>query len=353
MIDRGQLKVLVVDDDADTRSIVRRVLEREGVHVADAGNGADALAAAVRSRFDLVVLDLDLPDMTGLEVLAELRLVDPLIVVVMLTGAGGEADRVLGLVTGADDYVVKPFSVRELAARVMAQGRRVGLRHVAVLEHGGLCVDTDTREVTRDGVPVDLTPREHDLLVHLMRNPHTTFSREQLLHAVWGSSSEWQDSATVTEHIRRLRLKLERNPAEPEMLLTVRGAGYRFETVGSGAARRFELRQQDVGGAAIVLVGTTIVFASDAAVTLAGATSSADLVGHDAGEFTAPASADALHSLHAAARVGAWPRPLGFMLRRVDGQEVGIELASSPVSWDGAPAVQLMMWPQREPTPAG
>ena len=349
MNDRDRLRVLVVDDDTDTRSIVRRVLEREGVHVTDVGTGAEALDAAVRSSFDLVVLDLDLPDMSGLEVLARLRVVDPLIVVVMLTGAGGESDRVLGLVTGADDYVVKPFSVRELAARVMAQGRRVGLRHVAVLEHGGLCVDTETREVTRDGVGVDLTPKEHDLLVHLMRNPHTTFSRDQLLHAVWGSSSEWQDSATVTEHIRRLRLKIEHDPVEPEMLLTVRGAGYRFETGLAGDLPSAVVRPQDVGGATIVVVDTTIAFASDAAVLLAGGTSSTQLVGHDVFEFMAPASVDALQARQSAARAGAWPRPENLVLRRVDGVEIGVEVATSPVSWEGKPASQLMLWLQREP----
>ena len=353
MSDREQLKVLVVDDDADTRTIVRRVLEREGVLVTDVGSGSDALAEAKRSAFDLVVLDLDLPDMTGLEVLSRLRVVDPLIVVVMLTGAGGESDRVLGLVTGADDYVVKPFSVRELAARVMAQGRRVGLRHVAVLEHGGLCVDTETREVTRDGVTIDLTPKEHDLLVHLMRNPHITFSRDQLLHAVWGSSSEWQDAATVTEHIRRLRLKVERDPVEPDMLLTVRGAGYRFETGLSGATANAAFRPLDVGGATVVVVESTIRFASDAAVVLAGATSSTQLVGHDIFEFMAPCSVDALHARHEAARHGAWPRPERLTLRRVDGAEVAIEVASSPVSWEGESASQVMMWLQHEPVVAG
>jgi PAS domain S-box-containing protein len=352
MIEQDQLDVLVVDDDADTRSVVRRVLEREGVKVTAVGNGADALAAATRSTFDLVVLDLDLPDMTGLEVLERLRVVDPLIVVVMLTGAGAERERILGLVSGADDYVVKPFSARELAARVMAQGRRVGLRHVAVLEHGSLWVDTESREVMRDGVEIELTPRELELLVHLMRNPHTTFSRDQLLHAVWGSSSEWQDSATVTEHIRRLRLKIERDPTEPELLLTVRGSGYRFESGRSGGTATAAFLPGEVDAARVVVLAGAIVFGSHAALRLVGATSSTQLVGHDISEFIAPSSVDAMHIRRATVSLGGWPRPERFDVRRVDGSEIGVELASSPVSWEGEPASQVMMWVQCEPSRA-
>lgn len=346
---RARMDVLAVDDDIDTRSIVRRVLTREGMSVTDVGTGEEALTAVTRSRFDLVLLDLDLPDISGLEVLERLRVIDPLIVVVMLTGASGESDRVRGLVTGADDYIVKPFSVHELAARVMAQGRRVGLRRASVLEHNGICIDTQTRQVTRNGKAIELTPREHDLLAHMMRNPHTTFSREQLLHAVWGSSSEWQDSATVTEHIRRLRLKIERDPIEPEMLVTVRGAGYRFETGVADAASPALLRAEDVAGATVVVVGTTIAFASESALTLVGATSTEQVVGHDAFEFMASASVERLRMRQAAARDGAWPRPEAFTLRRVDGGEVSVEMASSPVSWDGEQASQVMMWLQPAP----
>src|SRR5688500_13471332 len=196
------MRVLVVDDEPVVRHVVRRCLLREGFEVVEASDADGALAALALDQVEVVVLDLHLPGTSGLELLPLLRGVDPDLHVIMLTGAATEADRVRGLVSGADDYVVKPFSPRELAARVLAVGRRRAASWQEVLQFGGLRIDRVARRVTLDGDEVELTRREHDLLSHLAANPERTFSREELLRAVWGSSAEWQGEATVTEHMR-------------------------------------------------------------------------------------------------------------------------------------------------------
>jgi DNA-binding response OmpR family regulator len=226
------MDVLVVEDEPGTRALVRRVLEREGIAVAEAASGAAAVEQLRREPVDVVLLDLGLPDASGLEVLQALRAIDPTVAVVMVTASDSEADRVRGLVSGADDYVVKPFSVRELAARVMAIGRRLERAHLPVIERGDLRIDLAGRRVTRASRPIDLTAREFDLLAHLARHAGVTFTRDQLLSAVWRSSAEWQDEATVTEHVRRLRIKLQAGADEASVLTTVRGVGYRFEAPG-------------------------------------------------------------------------------------------------------------------------
>jgi DNA-binding response OmpR family regulator len=224
------LEVLVVDDDKIVRDVVRRSLEREGMRVVEARDGVEALNRAREVPVDVAVVDVHMPAMSGHEVVARLRAVDPLLHVIMLTAAASEADRVRGLVGGADDYVVKPFSPRELAARVLAAGRRLGAARGATSRRSErLCLDPVARLVTVDEVAVDLTRREFDLLAYLAAHPGRTFTRAQLLRAVWESSSEWQSEATVTEHVRRVRSKIERDPLRPEHLKTVKGTGYRFE----------------------------------------------------------------------------------------------------------------------------
>ena len=225
-------RVLVVEDDPTISEVVVRYLEREGLDVEAVGDGRDALDAAAAHWPDLVVLDLMLPGIDGLEVCRRLRARGP-VPVIMLTARGDEEDRVLGLELGADDYVVKPFSPRELTARVRAVLRRAGAAGVPdglgveVIETGALRIDIPARQVTMTDTVVPLTAREFDLLVHLARSPRRAFTREELLERVWGYS--FGDTATVTVHVRRLREKVEANPSEPQHLVTVWGVGYRWD----------------------------------------------------------------------------------------------------------------------------
>ena len=223
-------RVLVAEDDEDLQSFLRDTLESQGMHVVSATDGAGALLAAGAEAPDIVLLDLDLPDLDGLDVLAALRRGRP-VPVIVLTGRRGEADRVRGLEGGADDYVVKPFSARELVARIHAVLRRSATADApapTVLDHGDLRIDTAAREVQVRGERVELNKREFDLLDFLAANPRRVYTREELLQEVWGSSEQWQVPATVTEHVRRIRLKVEADPAEPVYVQNVRGVGYRF-----------------------------------------------------------------------------------------------------------------------------
>jgi DNA-binding response OmpR family regulator len=226
-----QARVLVVDDEAMVREVVARYLEQDGHEVVAVADGETALAQLGNGGFDLVVLDLMLPAVDGLSVLRELRRISDTPVIV-LTARGEEGDRVLGFDLGADDYVVKPFSPRELTRRVTSVLRRVAAPPAVAeqpLDFDRLQIDERTREVRVDGELVQLTRREFDLLVFLARSPRQVFSRAQLLDRVWDSSPEWQDPATVTVHIGHLRHKIERKPDQARWLITVRGVGYRFE----------------------------------------------------------------------------------------------------------------------------
>ncbi len=181
------------------------------------------------ASWDLVVLDVSLPDLSGLDLLRQFRIVGD-VPVIMLSGRGDEADRVAGLESGADDYVVKPFYPRELAARVRSLLRRSGARtRPSVLEFDELTIDTASRQALLHGLPVELTAREFDLLEFLASAPRQAFSRAQLLQRVWGSSSAWQQESTVTEHVRRIRRKLGVEADQSRWIATVRGFGYRFE----------------------------------------------------------------------------------------------------------------------------
>jgi DNA-binding response OmpR family regulator len=220
--------VLVVDDEPTVREVLTTYLEREGLRVVGAADGAAALDALGTVQPDLVVLDLMLPKVDGLAVLAQIRR-SSAVPVIVLTARGEEPDRVLGLELGADDYVVKPFSPRELVARVRSVLRRSQPPRPATLAFGQVDIDTASRQVTVDGSPVALTPREFDLLVHLASSPRQVFRRADLLAAVWDSSADWQDPSTVTVHVRRLRNKIEPDPNQPRHLVTVWGVGYRFD----------------------------------------------------------------------------------------------------------------------------
>jgi DNA-binding response OmpR family regulator len=233
-------RVLVVDDDATVSDVVRRYLEQAGFEATMAADGLTALAAVRDQRPDLVVLDLMLPGMDGLEVCRRLREGDADLPVIMLTALGEEADRVVGLSLGADDYVTKPFSPRELVLRVQSVLRRSartpsGASAGEVERDGALVVDVARRIARLDGTELALTVREFDLLVFFLRNPGRAFRRSELLEAVWGWS--FGDQSTVTVHVRRLREKLEADPANPTRIQTVWGVGYRYEPqeAGSGA----------------------------------------------------------------------------------------------------------------------
>ena len=226
-------EVLVVDDDRTVAEVVGRYLERAGHEVVLAHDGPAALARAMASPPDLVVLDVMLPGIDGIEVCRLRETSD--VPVVMLTALGAEVDRVLGLEVGADDYVTKPFSNRELVLRVASILRRRGSAAAPadpgsgseVLRSGGLVVDTAARTVRREAEPVALTVREFDPLVHMLRNPGRAFTREDLLRQVWGW--DFGDHSTVTVHVRRLRHKIERDVTRPVLLATVWGVGYRWD----------------------------------------------------------------------------------------------------------------------------
>lgn len=222
--------VLIVDDEPVIRDVVAAYLRRDGVETTVLADGERVLAMVEDLRPDLIVLDVMLPGANGFELLGQIRRTSD-VPVIMLTARTAEADRVAGLELGADDYVVKPFSARELAARVRTVLRRYQGRATpaAPLDFGDLHIDPRTRDVTMAGSDVGLTAREFDLLHFLASSPRRVFSRTQLLAAVWDSRPEWQDPATVTVHMRRLRTKIERDPSAPRHLVTVRGAGYRFE----------------------------------------------------------------------------------------------------------------------------
>ena len=226
--------VLVAEDDPGSRSATRLFLQRIGYHVGEAADGPATLREASLGNYDLVILDLGLPGLDGEEVLARLRR-DSSLPVIVLTGRSEEAERVRVLDLGADDYVVKPCSLPELDARIRAVLRRgQSASGAARIEHSGLVIDRTAHRVEVNGNEVELTPKEFDLLAFLAAAPDQVFTREELLEHVWGSTQDWQDPATVTEHVRRLRLKLESDPANPRWLHTVRGIGYRFSRTDRG-----------------------------------------------------------------------------------------------------------------------
>jgi DNA-binding response OmpR family regulator len=226
---RPTAAILVVDDDEEVRTVLLRALGADGFDVRAVGDGDDARRAMAEHDPALLVLDLELPGEDGLDLLADLRRTSD-VPVILLTGRGAEHERILGLKLGADDYLVKPFSPGELSARIGTVLRRS--RHTSPapgLDFGDLRIDVPTREVVVRGTAVDMTAKEFDLLAFLAGSPRQVFGREQLLQQVWGSSSDWQDDATVTEHVRRLRRKIEVDADQPRWIKTVRGVGYRFE----------------------------------------------------------------------------------------------------------------------------
>jgi phosphate regulon transcriptional regulator PhoB len=232
--ERIRHKVLVVEDDADIRELLRYSLTQEGFAVEEAADGAEALDRISRRSPDLILLDLMLPRMSGLELCRRLRseAETARLPIIVVTAKGAEVDRVLGLELGADDYVVKPFSPREVVARVKALLRRTYTatsepQGVSTYERGRLRIDFGTYEVFIDGSKRELALREFELLRFFVQHPLRVYSREQLLDLVWGRDT-FVEPRTVDVHVRRLRQQIERDDANPELILTVRSVGYRF-----------------------------------------------------------------------------------------------------------------------------
>lgn len=223
--------ILVVDDEQLLVKGLKRSLEQEGYRVLTAHDGVEALQVFQSEAIDLVVLDVMLPGLGGLEVCARIRR-EKVTPIIMLTAKGEDVDRIVGLELGADDYVVKPFNTRELVARIRAVLRRArATDHTAangIMEIQGLTIDGPKRKVYVRGVEVDLTAKEFDMLHLIVANPGRVYTRENLLEAVWGSAY-YSDLRTVDVHIRRLREKIEENPAKPEWVLTKWGVGYYFK----------------------------------------------------------------------------------------------------------------------------
>ena len=229
----GKEDILVVDDEASVVEVVSLYLKREGFAVRQARTGLDALVAIQEKLPALLVLDVMLPELDGLEIMRRLgESGSKRTPVILLTARSQETDRIYGLEMGADDYVTKPFSPAELVARVKAVLRRTRPESAGIqeaLQFSGLIINPRTREVIANGEQVELTATEFNLLYFMATNPRQVFSRDQLLEKVWGFS-DYLDASTVTVHIRRLREKIEREPSQPEWLLTVWGVGYRFES---------------------------------------------------------------------------------------------------------------------------
>jgi DNA-binding response OmpR family regulator len=234
-------RVLVVEDDPDIANLVALHLGDIGCEVNLARDGVAGLAEAKRSSYDLIILDLMLPRLQGLEITKRLREGAHYTPILMLTAKSSEIDRVLGLEVGADDYLTKPFSIRELIARVKALFRRIEALGTTSQEpreeihYRGLEIDVAKRRVSLEGEVVDLTAKEFDLLVHFARHPGRVYTRSELLDRVWGYGHDSYQH-TVNSHINRLRAKIERDPSRPEYILTVWGVGYKFADRENGAA---------------------------------------------------------------------------------------------------------------------
>lgn len=226
--------VLVIEDDPTTREVLRRYLTRAGLAVAEADNGVAGLTAFTDARPDLVILDLMLPGIDGLDVCERIRRISA-VPIMILTALGSESDRVVGLEQGADDYVVKPFSPREVTLRAqrLLERSAPSQQQVAALQDGDLAIDLTARRATVSGSELAMTAREFDLLAFLVGHPNQAFRRSELLAQVW----DWDfgDDSTVTVHVRRLREKVEPDPSHPVRLQTVWGVGYRYQPTGAGS----------------------------------------------------------------------------------------------------------------------
>jgi PAS domain S-box-containing protein/diguanylate cyclase (GGDEF)-like protein len=332
------MRILVVEDDVPVRRLVRDGLERQGLDVEEAGTVADAMRALRERQADLIILDLTLPDGTGLEILAHVRQIGSAVHVIVLSGAITELDRVQALDLGADDYVVKPFFVRELTARVLAFERRTRDNGAGVLTFGTLEIDLMAKRVLIDRSILELTPKEFALLAFLAARPGHVFSRADLLRAVWQSEPEWQSGATVTEHIRRLRKKITLT-GQPTLLHTVSGSGYRFDAPPSGGTVAHEDEP-----AVFTLVDGLVVEADESSARLLGAPDAAALLGKHANDLISADSLQAAQGRLALKDAGVAPRSQVMLFRHIGGgPELPITVSSSAAEWHGHPASRVEM----------
>ena len=333
------MTALVVIDEPGIRHRVRDQLQDRGMRVTEAATVAEATAATKTNEFLVAILDLSLSDGSGLEVLDALRGSGSAAHVIILGAATVGVDRVEALQRGADDFVVKPFFLRELTARVLAVRRRRDLQQDTQIALGPCEIDLEARQVSCGGEVVHLTAKEFDLLAYLVVRPGHVFSREQLLNSVWRSTSEWQQPSTVTEHIRRLRTKIELNPGAPDILITVRGGGYRLDLPVTEGAARPTTPQPQVG--VIVHVGGEVVFADVGAGDLLGVPDPAALVGRNVLDLICPSSQAVATARQAVGAAGRGRRSEVLQLQRADGEPVTVEVASTDVDWDGTSARRL------------
>jgi diguanylate cyclase (GGDEF)-like protein/PAS domain S-box-containing protein len=332
------MTVLLVEDDTTIRDLVAERLERSGLTVTACASAAAARDALRRQSFHAVILDITLPDGSGLDLLVELRSSGSAAHVIMLSGAASEVDRVRALELGADDYVVKPFYARELTARILAARRRRDPKADSTLRVGPLEIDVAAREVLSSGEPLELTTKEFDLLAFLAARPGHVFSRDELLRAVWHSATDWQQAATVTEHMRRLRAKVELDPAQPQLLRTVRGAGYRFDLPTVDREGVASDPEPAIASVMVVQADGRIVAVDPGTLALLGCQDENEIVGRHYMDFVAPSSVEAVAERARLTGRGDPVRSQLFCLRRIDGSEVAVELSSSAMEWNGGPA---------------
>jgi PAS domain S-box-containing protein len=344
----------MVEGDAAVRHRVTTRLERHAIDVTATETSSAALTELEHRSFDVAIFDLMLPDGSGLDLLSVLRKQGVPTHVIILSDAADEADRVQALEAGADDYVVKPFSVRELTARVLAVRRRQGSDQDNRLVYGPIVIDVAAREVTIGDVSIHLTAKEFDLFAFLAARPRYAFSRDELLRSVWQSAAEWQQESTVTEHIRRLRSKIEVDPQRPSFLHTVRGVGYRFDPPEEAEPAEDAIAPladpAPVEEGKLILVDGRIVAADRAAIEMAGVGSEGDLVGREAFELVAPQSKTAVQADRDATAAGRSTGSQVVAVRRPDGTDVYLVFSSSPVEWMDQPATLSRLRPSPDPT---
>ncbi|MCD9625642.1 EAL domain-containing protein [Rhabdothermincola salaria] len=327
------MDALIVGAEPDLRD----QLQDRGIQVAVAGTAAEATTAIELQSFLVVILDLALPAVSGLDLVDVLRESGSTAHVIVLGDSTAEADRVDALQRGADDYVLKPFFLQELTERVLAVRRRRNVRSDTRIQLGRCDIDLGSRQVTCGGEVVDLTAKEFALLAYLAVRPGHVFSHKQLLHAVWRSVSERQQPATVTEHIRRLREKIETDPGAPAVLVTVPGAGYRLDLPAPHDVPRAVAPPLPREGV-IVHVDGLIVFADDAAQDLIGGSDRATLVGKNIQDLAAPTSEAAVAARREEIEAGHVRRSEIMQIRRSDGEMVVAEVSSTAVDWHGEQA---------------
>jgi diguanylate cyclase (GGDEF)-like protein/PAS domain S-box-containing protein len=339
------VSVLVVDDEPGIRRLVRDQLQDIGMEVAVASTIAEADAAIALHTYEVVILDLTLPDGSGLDVLDRLHRSGSTSHVIVLSGSTSEADRVDALRRGADDFVVKPFYVRELTARVLAVRRRRDPVADATLRFGRYRIDLQARQVTSAGELVELTTMEFDLLAYLAVRPGHVFDRNHLLHAVWRSAPDWQQAATVTEHIRRLRRKLEVDPAHPTLLTTVRGAGYRFDPPADTGQPSSADQPPPLRPGTLVHVDGVVVFCDAASADILGAPDPTAIVGQRLTDLLAATALPATRDRFTRSDTGPIGRSELVELRQGADRHVTAAVESSAADWHGQPARRLHLTP--------